>query len=254
MMCLSVNHSKRMSIKFIPGQIRIFSLSSAMGFSLFAGLLLFSSSMFAQTLQLRFPFDDAGPGTTTTSDPSGALSVTLLMETTTPGTGTNLHGAANSGVQNQGRAIDFSSNPIAGNANGNIAYVANDAAIGSLGLVSNFTATIWVKLSSNPTNTANQAPRIFVIGTNGVTAEGAANSIGLVYTATQPGSFSNAIGAVINTSGSTPIPIYYPFPTGLWQFFAVVYDAGNSNEMVYYGTEGSPAKLVSVRNIGAQTI
>src|SRR5260221_11195262 len=107
MMCLSVNHSKRMSIKFIPGQIRNFSLSSAMGFSLFAGLLLFSSSVFAQTLQLRFPFDDAGPGTTTASDPSGALAVTLLMETSTPGTGTNLHVAPNLGLLKQGCTIDF---------------------------------------------------------------------------------------------------------------------------------------------------
>src|SRR5262245_9524869 len=94
----------------------------------------------AQTLQLWLPFDDAGPGTTTTSDPSGALGagVTLLMETSA-GVATNLHGALNSGVQNQNRSIDFSSNPFSGNAAANIAYVTNNAALGSLGVVSNFT-------------------------------------------------------------------------------------------------------------------
>src|SRR5947208_5492004 len=59
----------------------------------------------AQTLKLRFPFDDAGPGATTASDTSGGgLAVTLSMENQTVGTAVDLHGAAGSGVQGQGRS------------------------------------------------------------------------------------------------------------------------------------------------------
>src|SRR5690349_1934039 len=65
----------------------------------------------AQTLKLRFPFDDAGPGTTTASDTSGGgLGVTLNMETSTAGTGVDLHGAASSGVQGAGRSLNMSAN------------------------------------------------------------------------------------------------------------------------------------------------
>jgi Carbohydrate binding module (family 6) len=223
------------------------------GITLWAGIFMILGAAQAQTLQLWLPFDDTGPGTTTTSDPSGALGagVTLLMETSA-GVATNLHGAASSGVQNQGRSIDFTSNPLSGNSAANIAYVTNNAALGSLGLVTNFTVTIWVKLSSNPTNTVNNGPRIFLMGTNGVNDSGQANSIALHYN-TQAGSFSNSIVGRVN--GSQPsLPIYFPYPTGLWQFFALVYDAGNSNAMIYYGTEGSPAKLLCVNNVGAQTV
>src|SRR5437868_14045385 len=63
-----------------------------------------NSAVAQLTLKLRFPFDDAGPGTTTASDTSGGgLAVTLNMETSTVGTGTDLHGAAGSGIQGQGR-------------------------------------------------------------------------------------------------------------------------------------------------------
>src|SRR5262245_20260331 len=82
----------------------------------------------AQTLQLRFPFDDAGPGTTTASDTSGGgLAVTLNMETSTAGTATDLHGPAGSGIQGLGRSLNQSSNNIAGNVAGTIAFVNNDA-------------------------------------------------------------------------------------------------------------------------------
>src|SRR5882724_2124639 len=125
------------------------------------------NSALGQTLKLRFPFDDAGPGTNTTSDTSGGgLAVTLTMESQTANNGVDLHGAAGSGIQGQGRALNQSTNNIAGNAAGTIAFVSNDANIGSLGVVSNFTATIWFKLVSPPANTVNQGPRLFIIGTN----------------------------------------------------------------------------------------
>src|SRR5262245_57115977 len=90
----------------------------------------------AQTLKLRIPFDDAGPGTTTASDTSGGgLPVTLNMETSTAGVGVDLHGAAGSGIQGVGRSLNQTANPIAGNAAGSIVFVNNDANIGSLGTV-----------------------------------------------------------------------------------------------------------------------
>src|SRR5256885_12538922 len=69
----------------------------------------------AQTLKLRFPFDDAGPGTTTASDTSGGgLAVTLNMETQTAGTAVDLPGAARSGVQGQGRVPNQLTNSLPG--------------------------------------------------------------------------------------------------------------------------------------------
>jgi hypothetical protein len=207
----------------------------------------------AQTLQLRFPFDDAGPGTTTASDTSGGgLAVTLNMETSTAGTGIDLHGAVNSGVQGAGRALNMSANSTAGNSNAAIAFVNNDANIGSLGVVSNFTATIWFKLTSPPTNIVNQGPRFFIIGTNTVNDSGQANSIAMNFN-TAAGFPSNCIVGRVN-GGTISLPMYSAFPRGVWQFLALTYDAGNSNAIIYYGTEASPAKLMAVNNVGAQTI
>src|SRR5436190_16497435 len=137
----------------------------------------------AQTLKLRFPFDDAGPGTTTASDTSGGgLAVTLSMETQTAGTAVDLHGAAGSGIQGQGRSLNQSTNSLLGNVAGTIAFVNNDANIGSLGVVSNFTAAIWFKLVAPPIgNTANTAPRLFIIGTNTVNDSGLVNSISMLF-------------------------------------------------------------------------
>src|SRR5882724_7409479 len=219
-------------------------------------LLLSGGDVSAQTLELRFPFDDAGPGTTTTSDTSlGGLTVTLNMETQTPGVGVDLHGAAGSGVQGQGRSLNMSTNSIAGNVAGSIAFVTNDVNIGSIGIVTNFTVSMWFKLVSPPTNTANQGARLFILGTNGVVDQGVTNSIAmLINTAAAPaaGFPSNAIAGRINTSQFS-LPIYYPLATNVWQFVAMTYDGG-SNAIIYYGTEASPAKLMCVNNVGPQTV
>jgi hypothetical protein len=213
---------------------------------------LAANSSPGQTLQLRFPFDDAGPGTTTASDTSGGgLAVTLNMETSTAGTAIDLHGAANSGIQGLGRALNMSANSIAGNSNAAIAFVNNNASIASLGLISNFTATIWFKLTSAPTNLVNQGPRFFIIGTNTVNDSGLANSIAMNFN-TAAGFPSNCIVGRVN-GGLVSLPMYSPFPAGVWQFLALTYDGG-TNAMIYYGTEASPAKLMAVNNVGVQTI
>ncbi len=220
--------------------------------------LLFSAgNVSAQTLKLRFPFDDAGPGTTTASDTSsGGLAVTLNMENQNPGTGVDMHGGAGSGIQGQGGSLNLSTNNIAGNLPGTIAFVTNDANIGSIGAVSNFTVSMWFKLVSNPTNTANQGPRFFVMGTNGVIDSGTVtNSISMQYnTAAAPaaGFPSNSIAGRINTSQFT-LPLYYPLATNVWQFIALTYDGG-SNAIMYYGTEATPAKLMTVNNVGPQSV
>jgi hypothetical protein len=205
-----------------------------------------------QTLKLRFPFDDAGPGTTTASDTSGGgLAVTLNMETSTAGTGIDLHGATGSGIQGQARSLNQSANNTLGNVAGSIAFVNNSSAIGSLGVVSNFTATIWFKLVAPPGNTANQGPRLFIIGTNTVNDSGLANSISMLFN-TAAGFPSNAIAGRINGTQFT-LPMYSPWPSGVWQYLAFTYDGG-TNAMIYYGTEASPAKLMCVNNVGVQTV
>lgn len=230
---------------------------SAAGVVLFASIILSGNWASGQTLQMRFLFDDAGPGTTTTSDASGALGtgITLFMQTATVGTATDLHGAANSGVQGQGRGLDFSANPepnTAGNVAGLVAFTNNCAALGALGTVSSFTATIWFKMPKNITNNANFGGRLFILGTNNVNDTGNANSIGMLFNIAA-GQLTNAIAARINTT-QLALPIYNSLPTNVWQFVALVYDAGTSNALIYYGTEASPAKLLLVNNIGAQTV
>ncbi len=220
-------------------------------------LLLSGGNVPAQTLKLKFSFDDAGPDFTTSSDTNdGGLPVTLNMETQTPGTGVDLHGAAGSGIQGQGRSLNQSTNNIGGNAPGTIAFVTNNASIGSLGAVTNFTAAVWFKLVADPTNRAGQFPCLFIIGANNATSAGHPDSISLVLStpeASGQGTVSNSVMAVISGS-DVALPLYFPLPTGVWQFVAITYDSANSNACMYYGTEASPAKLMTVANIGAQTI
>src|SRR5580698_6747234 len=70
-----------------------------------------------QTLQFRYNFEDA-PGTTTTDDPSSAIYPLALNMLNSGGGAVDLHGPANSGIQNQGRSLNISTNPIAGNVGG----------------------------------------------------------------------------------------------------------------------------------------
>ncbi|HWD92014.1 MAG TPA: hypothetical protein VG938_06660 [Verrucomicrobiae bacterium] len=208
----------------------------------------------AQTLQLRYNFED-GPGTTITS--SGALPVVLNMvngDATTPG---DLHGLANSGVQNQGVALDLHTNPIAGNvAGGAFAYKAGDATLANLGAVSDFTMTIWFKMPNLFTNLSNQGSRLFLLATNGTTDVNNALSLGLQLSGrsavTQPGSPLICINGFVGATRISP-PVYYDFPTNVWLFAALVYDSTAQNAYIYYGTEASPAKLYAVRSVPAGT-
>lgn len=207
----------------------------------------------AQTLQFKYTFED-GPGTTTTDDPSSAiypLSMTMISANGALG---DLHGPAGTGIQGRGSALNIVTNPIAGNAGGAFALVTNSVTLGAMGVVSDFTASIWIKMSNLETNMANQGSRIYNLTGTGITDIGGANSLGF-----QP-QLSNVGGqqffpkvvmrGVIGTTFITPA-IYYDFPTNEWLFLAMTYDSVSGNACLYYGTEASPAKMYVVRNIGA---
>ena len=222
-------------------------------------LAMLASSMllgtaFAQTLQLRYTFED-GPGTTTTS--SGALPVVLNMVSGSGLAAVDLHGPANSGVQNQGHSLNLSTNPISGNPAANAAAYAvttGNTTLGQLGVVSNFTATVWFKMTSLVTNQVNNACRFFVLATNGVTDSGSQNDIcmeiGVGTGVTFP---RNSILLNLNNVASVSAPIYYNFPTNEWLFVAMTYDSVSGNASIYFGSEASPAKLYVVKTVGAGT-
>src|ERR1035437_3907206 len=231
---------------------------------LLAILAMLASSMllgtaFAQTLQLHYTFEDAG--TTTTS--SGALPVVLNMVSGSGLAAVDLHGPANSGVQNQGHSLNLSTNPISGNPAATAAAYAvttGNATLGQLGVVSNFTATVWFKMTSLITNLANNQCRFFVLGTNGVTDDNSAatfatnNVIGMNIGSGSALTFpKNAIWLQLNNLPTESAAIYYDFPTNVWLFVGMTYDSVSGNASIYFGSEASPAKLYAVKNIGAGT-
>ncbi len=223
-------------------------LFSAVGLFVAAVLLLFGNRGTAQTLELRYSFEDSG--TTAASDPSGALSVPLSLLNFV-GAPTDLHGASGSGVQNSGHSLDLSAafNAAGSVVDGPIAQVTNNAALGSLGVVSNFTMTVWFKQDTTITNTSSRAGRLVMLGTNGVldTTTQTTNCIYLFYQNT------NSIYARINNS-TVSAPFYVnPLPSNVWMFAAVTYD-GTNNACIYFGTETTPARLIAITSVGLQPV
>jgi hypothetical protein len=212
---------------------------------MFASLVCLGVS--GQTLQLRYTFEDTG--TTAASDGSGALSVPLTL-LNFAGAATDLHGAAGSGVQNQGKSLDLSSgvNAVGSVINGPIAQATNNSTLGSLGVLSSFTTALWMKQDSVITNTQNRGGRVFIMGTNGITDQNfTTNAISIYFQST------NALYFKINNA-IVSAPLYFnPLPTNVWLFVAATYD-GTNDVRFYYGTEASPAKLVSIRSVGAQPV
>ncbi|MBW8864921.1 MAG: hypothetical protein JF609_08375, partial [Verrucomicrobia bacterium] len=168
----------------------------------------------------------------------------------------DLHGGANSGVQNSGKSLNISTNPTAGNLGGSFAMAQNNAALGGLGIISNFTATVWIKMPNLQTNASNQGARVYeLVGTGITDIGGAGNNLGFQFqynnsaTATFP---INTMRGVINNQFFT-MPDYNDYPTNEWIFFAMTYDSVSGNGALYYGTEVNPAKLYVVKTIGAGT-
>jgi beta-galactosidase len=209
-----------------------------------AGLIVVVGNVpYGPTLKLRYAFDDIGSGATTPSDTSGGgVNVTLQMLTQNGG-GTNLHGAANSGVAGLttgSRALNLSSNLSQG-ASGNFAATTN-ASLG-FGNVTNFAVTMWFKQSILLANTIG--PRMFVFGNSTNTDCGTANSIGMKFqNASELQFFVNTIQATASFSSSLPI--------SNWIFVAMAYDG--SNVTLYEGTDLTPATLISTTATAGQTV
>src|SRR5205823_4094076 len=113
----------------------LFSPTTTKSLRLILSALLLSAAVAqAQTLIVRFPFDDAPGGTTTPSDTSsGGVSVSLNI-LNGAGVATDFHGAAGSGVSGGTRALDFhsavSQPPQSGTVNSPVALVTGSAALG----------------------------------------------------------------------------------------------------------------------------
>jgi hypothetical protein len=225
--------------------------------AMIAGFMLLGTA-YAQNLQLRYTFED-GPGTTTTDDPTSAIyPVTLnMVSNNATGLPVDLHGPANSGVQNLGHSLNLSANPATGNSGTQYyAVTTGNATLGQLGVVSNFTATVWFKMSSLVLNTVNNSVRFFTLATNGITDNGGNNTIGMNINVGPSGAATfprNAIYLQLNNVTTVSAPIYYNFPTNEWLFVAMTYDSVSGNAAIYYGSEASPAQLYVVKTIGAGT-
>lgn len=223
--------------------------------SIIAGIFLFGNALQAQTLQLRFGFAD-GPGTTTTDDSASAIYPVTLNMVSAGGAAADLHGTAGSGIQGQGASLNLTTNSIAGNVNGAYALTTANTTLGQLGVVSNFTAAIWFKISAPFTNISNQGPRLFVLAPNGATDLNAVTTLGLQFgsrnATNQTVNPRNCLNGFVSTARLTP-PVYYDFPTNVWIFCALTYDSVGGNAYLYYGTEGSPAKLYTAYTVGAGT-
>jgi beta-galactosidase len=198
---------------------------------------------YGPVLQVRYAFDDTGTGTITPSDTSsGGVNVALQMLNKN-GAGTNLHGAANSGVAGLttgSRALNLSSNPSQGGS-GNFAAVTNTAF--GFGNVTNFAVTMWFKQSVGLP--ANIGQRMFILGNSSNTDCGTANSIGMKFQdAADLYFFVNTVQATA-AFGSN-------LPTNTWIFVAMVYDG--TNVTLYEGTELASATLVSTTVAAGQTV
>ena len=198
---------------------------------------------YGPALKVRFPFDDAGSGTTTPSDTStGGANLSLQMLNKN-GAATNLHGAANSGVAGLtmgNRALNLSSNSSQG-ASGNFVAATNSAL--GFGNITNFTLTMWFKQSVGLP--ANIGPRMFVLGNSTNTDCGTANSIGMKFQdAADLYFYVNTVQATA-AFGSN-------LPTNSWIFVAMVYDG--TNVMLYEGSDQTAAALISATGAAGQTV
>src|ERR1019366_4683101 len=160
------------------------------------------------------------------------------------GGGTNLHGAANSGVAgltNPNRALNLSSNTSQGGT-GNFAAVTNSAL--GLGNVTSFVVTWWMKQSVGLPG--NIGPRMFILGSSTNNADsGVANSISMKWQdAADLYFYVNTVQATA-AFGSN-------LPTNKWIFVAMAYDG--TNVTLYEGTETTSATLVGTKATAGQIV
>src|ERR1035437_1008626 len=192
----------------------------------------------AQTLLLRMPFTDTGPGTTAQSDTSSGGSNVVLNLLNNTGVATDFPGIPGGGVSGLNVALDFSTNLSV-----NLGPVADNTASTALnfGVVPTYTATIWFKPNCSGNVTAGSATitaRIFTLGANGTTDKGAANSLGVFYNNT------TTIACGFDTTQVTGTAQPGAFTPGQWYFIAVTYDGATAT--IYQGTDSGGAGVTSV--------
>jgi hypothetical protein len=251
--------------------------------ALLGGLLFSINSASAQTtLMYRFPMDAAHSSATgTTNDLSGALTNPIVLQfinSTTAATTTNfyasggvfpagftnvdLRGGPNSGVENVAESLNFTNSVNPGTVPAAMAVAELDPSLASMGdgvtpgsTFSSFTSTVWINMTQ-PTLGANDTagPAIWMLGINGANAPGTANTITFRFNSRPgPNGISNTFLMRVGNAAGVSAPIYFPTPTNLWMFFGVVYNSTNQNAYIYYGTEATTAKLMGIKNVGAQT-
>jgi hypothetical protein len=214
----------------------------------FICLLLCGNATQAEpTLQLRFPFMDAGPGTTTASDTSsGGINVTLSMFTdgTAPG---NLHGAVGTGVTNlllSRRALDQTTNTVLTQGNtqpgnnsgaGPLVALRNDstlATLGNNGVVSNLVVTFWMK--QNAIMASSATPRLWILAPGSSAGDYGANANGMAMQFQAANQLYFDFGNTGNGFRLNPI-FASNLPSQKWLFIAVTYDGAQF--VMYYGTD-----------------
>jgi fibronectin type 3 domain-containing protein len=208
----------------------------------------FANAQTSPALKLRFAFDDDGSvnSTNTPSDTSlgSEVSVALAMLSKT-GSGTNLHGAAGSGVAgltNPNRALNLSSNTTQGAA-GNFAAITNSAL--GFGSVTNFAVTMWMKQTVSAVGTTILGRMFYLGNSTNATDVNVANSIGLKW------QDSKNLYFYINGIQETAT-FASDLPLNSWIFVAMAYDG--TNVTLYKGTETTPATLVSTTATAGQIV
>jgi len=187
-------------------------------------------------LKLKVPLADPRGSTTTASDASSGVKVTLQM-LNGAGAAYDYHGLAGSGVAGAAtgaRALDFSSNSAQPGQPGPVAAVTN-ANLG-FGIVSNFVVSLWFKQNSLMAQGANVGPRLFALGAGTPSDTGAANSLGLKFQTSSQLYFQ--LGSI--TASAT---FATNLPAGVWLFLAAVYDGANVT--LYQGSETNAVSLIS---------
>src|SRR6266705_2178042 len=89
--------------------IHLISTLSSLAISAMLASSMLMGTASAQTIQLQYDFEDTG----TTTASSGPLAVPLNMLSASSAA-VDLHGGANSGIQNVGQSLNISTNPSAG--------------------------------------------------------------------------------------------------------------------------------------------
>ena len=175
-----------------------------------------------------------------------------LLDST--GAAADSHGATGSGVAGAGKSLDFSSNPFNSPAKAPVAYANGSTGLG-FGVISNFTATLWIKPDTDfnsPTNSnsGTNNPRLFALGP--AATDFTANP-GLGLKINSYGSAPIQNGLVLGLNGNQPSLANFVTYPGQWTFVAMTYDSTTLS--LYTGSAGAPATLIySTTNYPGQTM